>query len=161
MDKFYVDFLPLVFAVHIFCAVIWVGGMIFFIFNVYPSNLQIPNEKMFVRTSIRTLMRFFRFLMPVTLLLGVSGFLMADGKDFTHRDPVMSVIVTSKEFIWLFMFMLYIFAFYKVKEAKQKCLASDSEHAKDNIKLISYYLFGMSSLLGLCAIYFGFILRGV
>jgi len=161
LGEFYIDFLPLIFAIHIFCAVIWVGGMMFFTLSVYPSVLQIPNEKMFVRTSIRTLIRFFRFLMPVSLLLGVSGFLIAEGKDFAHQDPVMSVIVTSKEFIWLFMFGLYLFSFYKIKEAKQRCLASDSEQARDNIKLISYYLFTMGSLLGLCAIYFGFMLRGV
>ena len=161
LDEFYIEFLPLIFAVHIFCAVIWVGGMLFFTINVYPSVLQIPNEKMFVRTSIRTLVRFFRLLTPVTLLLGASGFLMAKGGDFAHKDPVMSIIVTTKEFIWLFMFSLYLFAFYKIKEARQRCLASDSEQARDNIKLVSFYVFTISSLLGLCAIYFGFMLRGI
>lgn len=135
--------------------------MINFTLSVYPSLLQIPNEKMFVRTALRTLNRFFKLLLPVSILLGISGFLMSVGKDFAHRDPVLSVIVTSKVYIWFFMLLLYGYAFYKIKEARARCLASDVEHAKDNLKLIAWYLFGMSSLLGFAAIYFGFMLRGV
>ncbi len=161
MSEFYFDYLPFIFAVHIFSAVIWVGGMINFSFAVYPSVLQIPNEKMFVRTSLRTLNRFFKLLLPVSILLGLSGYLMAVGKDFAHRDPVLSVIVTSKIYIWFFMIILYSYSFYKIKESKKRCLASDIDQAKDNIKLIAWYLFGISALLGLVAIYFGFILRGV
>ncbi len=160
MGEFYLDYLPLIFSVHIFSAVIWVGGMINFSFAVYPSLLQIPNEKIFVRTALRTLKRFFQFLIPVSILLGLSGYFMSVGKDFAHRDPVLSVIVTSKVYIWFFMILLYAYAFYKVKESRKRCLASDVEQAKDNIKLIAWYLFGMSLLLGMFAIYFGFILRG-
>ena len=161
MDEFYINYLPVIIAVHIFSAVIWVGGMIHFSLAVYPSVGQIPNEKMFVRAALRTLNRFFRLLIPVSLLLGASGLLMAVGKDFAHQDPVMAVVVTSKEFIWFFMFVLYLYGFYKIKEARARCLASDSEHAKDNVKLIAYYLFGVSSLLGFVAIYFGYMLRSV
>ncbi len=132
-----------------------------FSLSVYPSLLQIPNEKMSIRTALRTLNRFFRWLLPVSVLLGASGFLMAMGRDYAHQDPVMSVIVTSKEFIWFFMTVLYLYAFYKIKEARARCLASDSEHARDNVKLIAHYLFGVSIMLGLAAIYFGYMLRSV
>ena len=135
--------------------------MINFTLTVYPSVQQIPNEKMFIRTALRTLNRFFKLLIPVSILLGISGYILAIGKDFAHRDPVMAVVVTSKEFIWGFMFVLYLYSFYKIKEARARCLASDSEHAKDNVKLIAYYIFGVSILLGFSAIYFGFVLRSV
>jgi len=161
LGEFYVGYLPWIFAVHIFSAVVWVGGMIGFTLTVYPSLRQIPNEKMFIRTALRTLNRFYKLLIPVSLLLGVSGVSMALGKDFAHQDPVMSVIVTSKEFIWFFMVVLYLYGYYKIKEARARCLASDSEHARDNVKLIAWYLFGISSLLGLVAIYFGYMLRSV
>ena len=161
MGEFYVGYLPYIFTVHIFGAVFWVGGMISFTLTVYPSLRQIPNEKIFIRTALRTLNRFYRLLIPVSLLLGISGFLMATGKDFAHQDPVLAVIVTSKEFIWFFMFVLYLYGYHKIKEARERCLASDSEHARDNVKLIAYYLFGISSLLGLVAIYFGFMLRSL
>ena len=161
MGEFYVGYLPWIFAAHIFSAVVWVGGMIGFTLTVYPSLRQIPNEKMFIRTALRTLNRFYRLLIPVSLLLGASGVSMAQGKDFAHQDPVMSVIVTSKEIIWFFMVVLYLYGYYKIKEARARCLASDSEHARDNVKLIAYYLFGISSLLGLVAIHFGYMLRSV
>jgi len=156
-----VEYLPYIFIVHIFSAVIWVGGMINFTLTVYPSVQQIPNEKMFIRTALRTLNRFFKLLISVSILLGISGYILAIGKDFAHRDPVMAVVVTSKEFIWGFMFVLYLYSYYKIKEARARCLASDSEHAKDNVKLIAYYIFGVSILLGFSAIYFGFLLRSV
>ncbi len=155
------EYLPYIFIVHIFSAVIWVGGMINFTLTVYPSVQQIPNEKMFIRTALRTLNRFFKLLISVSILLGISGYILAIGKDFAHRDPVMAVVVTSKEFIWGFMFVLYLYSYYKIKEARARCLASDSEHAKDNVKLIAYYIFGVSILLGFSAIYFGFLLRSV
>ena len=161
MGVWYLEYLPVIFAVHLFSAIVWVGGMITFSLTVYPSVAQIPNEKMFIRTALRTLNRFFRLLLPVSLLLGVSGMMLAYAKDFAHRDPVLSVIVTSKEFIWLFMFALYLYAYYKIKEARAKCLASDSEHAKDNVRLIAWYIFGMGTLLGFCAAYFGYLLRSV
>ncbi|HHD83814.1 MAG TPA: hypothetical protein ENK93_02950 [Campylobacteraceae bacterium] len=161
MGSFYVNYLPLIFTVHIFSAIVWIGGMVGFSLTVYPSVMQIPNEKMSVRTALRTLNRFFKLLVPVTLLLGISGFLMASGRDYAHQDPVMSVIVTSKELLWLFMAVLYLYAWYKIKEARARCLASDSEHAKDNVKLIAHYIFGIASLLGFCAVYFGYILRSV
>ncbi len=161
LGEFYIDYLPFIFALHIFSAVIWVGGMINFTLAVYPSTRQIPNEKMFIRTSLRTLNRFFRLLIPVSVVLGTTGVVMAQGKDFAHQDPVMAVIVSSKELIWFFMFALYLYEYYKIKEARARCLASESEHAKDNLKLIAYYLFGISILLGLIAIYFGYMLRSV
>ncbi len=161
MEGWYYTYLPFVFAVHLFGVIFWVGGMIAFSLTVYPSLAQIPNEKMFVRTALRTFNRFFRLLLPVSLLTGASGLLLAYAKDFAHRDPVLSVIVTSKELIWLLMFMLYLYAFYKTKEARERCLANDSEHARDNVRLIAWYLFGMSVLLGLCAAYFGYLLRSV
>lgn len=161
LGAFYVDYLPLIFAVHIFSAIIWIGGMVAFSLTVYPSVMQIPNEKMAVRTSLRTLNRFFKLLVPVALLSGISGFVMAGGKDYAHQDPVMSVVVTSKELIWLFMVLLWLYAWYKIKEARARCLASDSEHARDNVKLIAHYIFGIASLLGFCAVYFGYILRSV
>ncbi len=161
MGSLYIEYLPVIFMVHILCAVIWVGGMIGFSLTVYPSLLQIPNEKMSIRTALRTLNRFFRLLVPVSLLLGMSGFMMAIGKDFAHRDPVLSVVVTSKELIWVFMFLLYLYSFYKIKEARARCLASDSGHAKDNVRLIAWYTFGISILLGGVAIYFGYVLRSV
>lgn len=145
--------------IHLAGAIVWIGGMIAFSLTVYPSLLQIPNEKMSVRTALRTLNRFFKLLLPTALLVGVTGWLMAQQSDFAHHDPVMSVIVTSKEFIWISMMMLYFYAWYKIKEARERCLASDSEHAKDNVRLIAHYLFGIGTLLGTAALYFGYLLR--
>jgi hypothetical protein len=39
-------------------------------------------------------------------------------------------------------------------------LASDSEQAKDNVRLISHYLFVINIFLGLSALYFGLALKG-
>jgi len=67
-------------------------------------------------------------------------------------------MVTTKEAIWLFMAILSIYAFRKTVDAKSKCLASDTPQAKDNIRLVTNYLFVVMLFLGIAALYFGVML---
>ncbi len=129
-----------------------------FIIAVYPSLKQIPNEKMMIRTSLRTFRRYFNFLFPFIMILALTGAIMEIGQGYETKDPTLGAIVGSKEAIWVLMFLNYLFGYYKIIEAKKRCLASDSPQAKDNIRLISHYLFVINIFLGLTALYFGMML---
>ena len=159
-ESFYKEFASIILPLHLISATIWIGGMVMFVFAAYPSIKQIPNEKMMIRTSLRTLRRYFNFLFPFIILQMATGVVMELGLHYESRSPTLGAIVGAKEAIWVLMFLNFLFAYYKVVEAKKRCLASDSEQAKDNVRLIAHYLFVINIFLGLSALYFGLALKG-
>ncbi len=159
IKTFYADFAFIIIPLHLISAVVWIGGMAMFIVAVYPSLKQIPNEKMMIRTSLRTLRRYFNALFPFIILLALSGIVMEIGEGYERKDPTLGAIVGTKEAIWVLMFLNFLFGYYKIIEAKKRCLASDSPQAKDNIRLIAHYLFTINVFLGLSALYFGLMLE--
>jgi len=158
IKTFYEEFAFIILPLHNIASMVWIGGMIMFIVAVYPSAKQIPNEKVMIRTSLRTFRRYFNFLFPFIMILAITGVIMEIGQGYETKNPTLGAIVGTKEAIWVLMFMNFLLGYYKIIEAKKRCLASDSEHAKDNIRLIAHYLFTINIFLGLTALYFGMIL---
>ncbi len=159
MIEFYHSYSNIIILSHIICAVIWLGSMIGYVVASYPSIKQIPNEKLLVRTSIRTLKRLYQMIIIISLVLGCTGLIMAVGASYESKNPVLSTIINTKEILWVFMFVNVLIAYYKVLKAKKKCMASDAAGARDNIRLISNYLIVINIFLGFVAAYFGMMLR--
>ncbi len=153
------EYLGLILFFHILSAIVWIGGMIAFIFSFYPSALQIPNDKLMIRTSIRSLRRYFKILLPSVVALGISGILIEMSGDYDVQAPTIGAMIGAKEAIFALMIINLIFGFYKIKEAKQRCMKSDVHYAQDNIRLIINYFFGVNILLGIFALYFGIMIR--
>ncbi|MCH9814516.1 MAG: hypothetical protein K0U47_11315 [Epsilonproteobacteria bacterium] len=159
MSTFYYNFASIILPIHIISAVIWVGAMVGYVVSTYPSIKQIPNKKLMVRTSIRTLRRLSQLIIVVSIILGITGVMIAIGASYGDKDPLLAAIINTKEALWIFMFLNTIVIFYKVLQSKQKCMASDAAGAKDNVRLISNYLIMVNIFLGLTATYFGMMLR--
>ena len=140
-------------------AVIWIGAMIGFVMSSYPAIKQIPNEKLMVRTSIRTLKRLLGLFLIVSITLLISGLMISIGALYNEKDPLLATITSTKEILWLFMFINVAYAYFKILEAKKRCQASDSLGANDNIRLVSNYLIMINVFLGIIASYFGLMLR--
>ena len=159
MSEFYHNYASIILPLHIISAVIWLGSMIGYIASTYPSIRQIPNEKLMIRTSLRTLRRLMNLILVVSVVLLISGLIIAIGSSYADKDPLLAAILNTKEALWIFMFFNTIFSFYKILEAKKSCLASDSGAARDNVRLVSHYLIVINIFLGLIAAYFGMMLR--
>jgi uncharacterized membrane protein len=153
------EYLGLILTLHILSAIIWIGGMITFIFSLYPSVLQIPNDKLMIRTSIRSLRRYFKILLPAVVILGISGVLMELSGNYDNQAPTIGAMIGAKEAIFVLMAVNFIFGFYKIKEAKQRCMKSDIHYAQDNIRLVIHYFFTLNVLLGIFSLYFGIMIR--
>jgi len=158
IKTFYEEFAFIILPLHVISTAVWIGGMVMFIVAVYPSVKQIPNEKMMIRTSLRTFRRYFNFLFPFIMILAFTGIIMEIGQGYESKDPTLGAIVGTKEAIWVLMFLNFLYGYYKILEAKKRCMASDSEQAKDNIRLIAHYLFTINIFLGVTALYFGLML---
>ncbi len=159
MEEFYYNYVSIILPLHVISAVIWIGAMVGYIFASYPAIKQIPNEKLMVRTSIRTLRRLFVLILILSVILVLTGVIIAVGASYADKDPLLATIINTKEALWIFMFFNTVFSFYKILEAKKRCMASDSAAAKDNVRLISNYLIVINIFLGIIAIYFGMMLR--
>jgi len=157
----YDNFSYIIVPLHQIGSIVWIGGMIMFVFAVYPSLRQIPNDKMMIRTSFRILRRYFAFLFPLSIFLALSGVVMEFAKDYAKKDPTLGAVVGAKEAIWVLMFLNLIFAYYKLGDTKKRCMSDDVELALDNLRLISHYLFVINIFLGLCAVYLGLVLGRV
>ena len=153
------EYLGIILTVHILSVIIWIGGMVTFMFSLYPSVLQIPNDKLMIRTSIRSLNRYFKILLPSVVILGISGILMEISGNYDAQAPTIEAMIGAKEAIFVLMSVNFSFGFYKIKEAKQRCMKSDIHYAQDNIRLIIHYFFGLNILLGIFALYFGIMIR--
>jgi uncharacterized membrane protein len=158
IKTFYEEFAFVILPLHLISVVVWIGGMVMFVVAVYPAIKQIPNEKMMIRTSLRTLRRYFHFLFPFIMILAMTGVIMEIGQGYESKDPTLGAIVGTKEASWVLMFLNFLLAYYKVGAAKKSCMASDPEEAKDNVRLIAHYLFAINIFLGITALYFGLIL---
>jgi uncharacterized membrane protein len=144
---------------HIVSAILWIGAMFGYVWTGYPSIKQIPNEKLMIRTSLRTLRRLFNLFFILSVILVITGIIIAIGSNYADKDPLLATIINTKEALWIFMFFNIIFGFYKILQSKKECLASHSGAARDNVRLISNYLIVINIFLGLIAAYFGMMLR--
>jgi len=159
LDGFYHEFVSIILPLHIVSAIIWIGGMISYVWASYPSIKQIPNEKLMIRTSLRTLRRLLNLFFIVSIITVITGLIIAVGANYADKDPLLATIINTKQALWIFMFFNLMFSFYKVLESKKECLASRSGTAKDNVRLVSNYLIVINIFLGLIAAYFGMMLR--
>ncbi len=156
--RFVTEYHTLFLALHLLAGTLWIGAMAMFVLAVYPSLKQIPNEKMMIRTAIRTLRRYFFWVVWLAAISGTTGVAMVIGAGYMQRSPITAAMVSTKEAIWLFMAVLSYVAFRRIVNAKARCMASDTPQAKDNIRLVSSYLFVVMIFLGIAALYFGVML---
>lgn len=144
---------------HTFSVVVWIGGMILFVVAVYPAMKHMQNEKVMILRSIEMLKRFFYMLIPFIALTMVTGLVMNTALGFERRHPVLSTVIHTKEAVWIFMTLIYLYTFYKCLKAQKLYYHEDYIEAKDTIRLISNYLFPINIFLGSIALYFGALLR--
>lgn len=146
--------------VHITSAIIWIGASFIFVSSVFPSLMQIPNDRMITRTTIRILYRYLKVTFAISTLLAISGIFMVVAKNLTTSGPIIETIVYTKGYIWIAMTLLYIYALFKIKSARNICFHGDTIRAIATLKIVTNYVFIVNVVLGLTAIFFGILLRG-
>ena len=159
MGEFYHEFASIILPLHVISAIVWIGGMIAYVWASYPAIKQIPNEKLMIRTSLRTLRRLLNLFFIISIVTVITGVIIAIGANYADKDPLLATIINTKQALWIFMFFNLMFSFYKILQSKKECLASNSGAARDNVRLVSNYLIVINIFLGLIAAYFGMMLR--
>ena len=158
--NFYEDYQSIIIMIHIVSAIVWIGASFMFVTSIFPSLMQIPNDRMITRTTIRILYRYLKITFIFSFLLVASGLFIVVERNLTTSGPLIETIIYTKGYIWIAMTSLYIYALFKIKSARNICFHGDTLRAIASLKIVTNYVFILSLVLGLVAIFFGIMLRG-
>ena len=156
---------------HVFSAVIWVGGMIAIRFATHQSLAMITDPKIRLERAAHTLKRLFSIVWPFVIVLIITAVFMAVGLGFRAAalDASGNVIdeyamslyntVHIKEAIWMVMAMNLGAMMWRRSKAEKALKRGDIEEAKKMLGLISQYMVPINIVLGVIAIFIGVVLR--
>jgi len=152
------DLTSLIIFLHVFSAIIWVGGMIALRFAVHFTMQGIEKPEVKLKLILDYLQRFFNIVRPMIGLLLVTAVIMTIG--FAFKGTPMAIIAHTKEAIWLVMTAVFIVIYLKRNTAQMYFDAKDFKSSKQTLELIAKYLIPINIILGLVALYLGITLRG-
>ena len=152
------NFSTLIIFLHIFSAIIWVGGMITLRFAVHFTMQDIEKPQVKLKLILDYLERFFNIVRPMIGLLLVTAVIMSIALGF--KGTPLSMTVHIKETIWLVMTIVFIIIYLKRNTAQIYFNSNDFKSAKETLEVIAKYLIPLNIVLGLIALYFGIVLRG-
>ena len=159
MIDFFNNYSSFVVFLHVISAVIWVGGMIAIRFAVHYSMQNIEEPKIKLGRTIENLKRFFSMVIPSIIVLLITAIIMIIGLGL--KETTLYNIVIIKELIWSLMTIIFIIVYIKTNKAQKALLNSDFANAKKYLLPIATYYIPMNILLGIIAIFFGVIIRGL
>lgn len=159
MQSFFASFSTLIVFVHVVSAVLWVGGMVALRFALHPNLVLVDDSKQRMYLALMTMKRFFSMMMVFIGLLLVSALVMILAVDFKQSDVYYAVHL--KEAIWTIMTLNFVYIVYLRSQAHRLFLEENFQDAKEKLGIISSKLIPLNIILGLMAIYFGIILRGL
>ena len=156
---------------HIFSAVVWVGGMIAMRFAAHNSFSEIENPLHRLERISHALKRLFYIVSPFVIALIVTAVIMAvslgfraaavdaDGNIISEYAMHIYNIVHVKEAIWMLMGANLAAMMFFRSQADRALKKGDTVGAKARLSRIGKYMVPLNILLGVVAIYLGVVLR--
>ncbi len=159
--EFFTRYTKYIVLVHVLSATIWMGGMA--TLTVTTSHLvhMKPLKKDNLRIVMSILKRFFYMAVPLIFFTMLTAVIMQIGFVFETGNPIYLTIVHTNFWIWLFMFLIFIYAVRKRHTAKKHYEEGNFEACRSDLIVVLDYLFVLAFFLGVGASYFGLILRGL
>ncbi len=155
MKEIFNNYSTIIIFLHVFSAVIWVGGMIAIRVAVHPSLQSIEDAKIKLGKTLEIVGRLFNLVMPFIIILLVTAVIMIVALELKGG------IVYIKEAIWSIMSVNYGFMYYKRAKAQKLFNSGNLKEAKEQVKLLPNRLLPINIALGVVAIILGVTLRGL
>jgi uncharacterized membrane protein len=153
------SYLSIIVFIHVLSAVIWIGGMIAIRFAVHYSIQTIEDPKIKLEKTLENLKRFFYLVIPSILSLFITAIIMIIS--FKLNETPNHYIVVLKELIWTIMTIIFIIIYIERNIAQKALENNDFLTAKKHLIPIAKYFIPTNIILGVIAIFFGIILRGI
>jgi uncharacterized membrane protein len=138
---------------HVLSAVIWIGGMIVIRVAVHSSMQSIDDPKIKLGKTLMIMEKLFHLVMPFIAILLITAIMML--------NRVEGSAIYIKEVIWTIMTLNFGYMYYKRFTAQKLFDVGDLKGAKAKVSNIPNVLLPINIVLGLFAIYFGVVLRGL
>lgn len=159
MTELFHSFSTEIIFLHLLSAIIWVGGMIAIRFAVHYSMAKVEDPSIKLGRTLESLKRFFMMVVPSIFILLITAIIMIIGLGFKGTELYSTVIL--KEIIWVVMAIVFTIIFIKRNKA-QKCFDNnDFAGAKAHLAPLASWMIPLNTFLGLVALYFGIVLRGL
>lgn len=159
MSAFFAEYARLIVFLHIFAAIIWVGGMIVIRLALHPSLGFIGEPKKRLELIIAVLNRFFLMVSPSIVIIGITGIVMMLGIGFKSM-PELYTVVHIKTQIWTVMAIIYGVIYYRFTKAKRFFSDGDIETSAKLLAPLAKWMIPTNIFLGLVALMLGVVLRG-
>lgn len=159
MSAFFAEYARIIVFLHVFAAIIWIGGMIAVRLAVHPSLAVIEEREKRLELVIGALNRFFLMVSPSIVILGITGIVMMLGIGF-KGVPELYVTVHIKTQIWMVMAVIYGVIYYRFVMAKKSFAGGDMDTTAKQLAPLSKWMIPANIFLGLIAVMLGVVLRG-
>jgi len=159
MTELYTHFAHEIVFLHVLSAFIWVGGMIAIRFAVHPTMQSIDDAKIKLGKTLMLVGKFFHIVIPFILIIFITGLIMAVGMGGHHGTQKM--VFMFKESIWLVMVANFSWMYFKRRKAQRLFDKGELPKAKETVAIIPKLLLPVNIGLGIMALWFGIILRGL
>ena len=158
MNDFFSNYSTLIIFLHVFSAIIWLGGMIVIRFAVHYSMQNIEEPSIKLGRTLENLKRFFSMVIPSIITLLITAIIMILALGF--KDTELYKYVILKEIIWIVMSAIFIIIYIRRNKAQKAFDNKDFANAKNHLNPIAKYLIPINILLGTIALVLGITLRG-
>lgn len=159
MGAFFAEYGRYIVFIHVFFAIVWVGGMIAIRFSMHPALQAIEDVSLRQNVTLRALDRFFLSVSAATVFVGLTGIVMMIALGF-KSSPDLYLVVHIKTQIWMVMAIVYGVVYYRFTKAKKAFLSEDYVLCAKYMAPLSKALIPMNIFLGVVAVMLGVILRG-
>lgn len=158
MNDFFYSYSTLIIFLHLFSAIIWLGGMITIRFAVHYSMQNIEEPSIKLGRTLENLRRFFYMVIPSIIVLLITAIIMILALGFKNTELYKFVIL--KEIIWIVMSAIFIIIYIRRNKAQEAFDNKEFSVAKNHLNPISKYLIPINIFLGTLALILGVTLRG-
>lgn len=159
MAEFFAEYKIVIVSLHVFSAVVWVGGMIAMRFAAHPSFMQIESPAHRLERIAHALKGLFNIVVPFVVILLVTAILMLKGYALSSSEYV--VFAHAKEVIWTIMTLNLIMMIIRRNKAVELLDKGDMAGAKFKLELIGKYMVPVNIALGIVAVILGTTLSSV
>jgi len=158
MKELFLQIPALIVFLHVFSAIIWIGGMITIRFVIHSSMQTITDPSIKLSLTLLNLNKFFNFLIPVIALLLITAIILIFGLDLNTSSLVNEVRL--KELILTAMFIVFVIVYIKRNKAQKAFNEKNLLLCKQCLEPIAKIYVPLNIILGLVALYLGVVLRG-
>jgi len=155
MKEIFNNYSTIIVFLHVFSAVIWVGGMIAIKVAVHPTMHTIEDKTIKVGKNLMIVGRLFNLVMPFIIILLITAIIMILALD------LKSTTIYIKEAIWSIMAINYTFMYFKRLKAQKLFNEGKIKESVATVANIPNILLPINIFLGVVAIYLGVTLRGI